>query len=119
GGRQRNVALSEEAVNESRAFTETEAIEAAPPLIDLVADDLPDLLEKLDGRTVRRFDGSTVDLALAGASVVPVDLTFRQRILSSIANPNIAYLLLSLGMLGLTIELWNPGGILPGVVGGV
>jgi membrane-bound serine protease (ClpP class) len=58
-------------------------------------------------------------LELSGASVVPLEMTFRQRVLSSIANPNIAYLLLSLGMLGLTIELWNPGAILPGVVGGV
>jgi membrane-bound serine protease (ClpP class) len=117
--RQRNVALSEEAVNESRAFTETEALSASPPLIDLVATDLPDLLSRLDGRSIRRFDASTVVLDLADASVVPLEMTFRQRVLSSIANPNIAYLLLSLGMLGLTIELWNPGAILPGVVGGV
>jgi membrane-bound serine protease (ClpP class) len=117
--RHRNVALSEEAVNESRAFTETEALNAAPPLIDLVATDLPDLLRKLDGRTVRRFDASSSVLELTGASVVPIEMTLRQRLLSAVANPNIAYLLLSLGMLGLTIELWNPGSILPGVVGGV
>jgi membrane-bound serine protease (ClpP class) len=117
--RQRNVPLSAEAVNDSRAFTETEAIAASPPLIDLVATDLPDLLAKLDGRTVRRFDGSTLTLELTGASVVPLEMSLRQRILSSIANPNIAYLLLSLGMLGLTIELWNPGAILPGIVGGL
>ncbi len=117
--RQRNVALSEEAVNESRAFTETEALEASPPLIDLVASDLPDLLTKLDGRTVRRFDGSATVIHTGGANVVPLEMNLRQRILSTIANPNIAYLLLSLGMLGLTIELWNPGSIFPGVVGGV
>jgi membrane-bound serine protease (ClpP class) len=117
--RQRNVPLSEEAVNESRAFTESEALSASPPLIDLVVTDLPDLLARLDGRSVRRFDASTVVLELTDASVVPVEMTLRQRVLSSIANPNIAYLLLSLGMLGLTIELWNPGSILPGVVGGV
>jgi membrane-bound serine protease (ClpP class) len=117
--RHRNVPLSEEAVNDSRAFTETEALGAAPPLIDLVATDVADLLGKLDGRTVRRFDGTTASLELSGASIVPIAMNLRQRILSAIANPNIAYLLLSLGMLGLTIELWNPGSILPGVVGGV
>jgi membrane-bound serine protease (ClpP class) len=106
-------------VNDSRAFTETEALGATPPLIDLVATDVADLLGKLDGRTVRRFDGSTASLELSGASIVPIAMDLRQRILSAIANPNIAYLLLSLGMLGLTIELWHPGSILPGVVGGV
>lgn len=117
--RQRNVELSEEAVSDSRAFTETEALAASPPLIDLIATDLPDLLAKLDGRTVRRFDGTTTVLQTSGANIVPLEMNLRQRILSTIANPNVAYLLLSLGMLGLTIELWNPGAIFPGVVGGV
>ena len=54
----------------------------------------------------------------AGAAVVPIEMSLRQRVLSAIAHPNIAYLLLSLGMLGLTIELWSPGAVLPGVVGG-
>jgi membrane-bound serine protease (ClpP class) len=118
-GRHRNVTLAEEAVNDSRAFTEEEALHASPPLIDLLASDLPDLLRKLDGRVVSRFDGTTVTLSTAGARVVPIAMTLRQRVLSAIAHPNIAYLLLSLGMLGLTIELWTPGAILPGVVGSV
>jgi membrane-bound serine protease (ClpP class) len=117
--RQRNVTLSEEAVNESRAFTETEALQASPPLIDLIATDVPDLIGKLDGRTVQRFDGTRTVLRTSNAVVVPIEMSLRQRVLSAIANPNIAYLLLSLGMLGLTIELWNPGAILPGVVGGL
>jgi membrane-bound serine protease (ClpP class) len=117
--RGRNVPLSAEAVHESRAFTETEALEASPPLVDLRAADLTDLLQKLDGRTVRRFDGTSIVLDTSDARVVELDMTLRQRVLSAIANPNIAYLLLSLGMLGLTIELWSPGAILPGVVGGV
>ena len=117
--RGRNVSLAEEAVQESRAFTEAEALSASPPLIDLVAADLPELLRQLDGREVRRFDGSVKTLETSDAMVVPVDMTLRQRILSAIANPNIAYILMSLGMLGLTIELWNPGAILPGVVGGL
>src|SRR3989449_7351605 len=117
--RHRNVKLAEEAVNNSRAFTDEEARNASPPLVDLVASDIPDLLHMLDGRTVTRFDGTTVVLKTAGARVIPIAMTLRQRILSSIAHPNVAYLLLSLGTLGLTIELWSPGAVLPGVVGGL
>jgi membrane-bound serine protease (ClpP class) len=119
GGRRRNVDLAERAVNESRAFTEAEALNASPPLIDLIATDIPDLLRKLDGRTVRRFDGTETVLKTAGADLIQIEMSLRQRVLSAIAHPNIAYLLLSLGMLGLTIELWSPGAIVPGVVGGV
>jgi membrane-bound serine protease (ClpP class) len=118
-GRGRNAQLADEAVRESRSFTETEAIEARPPLVDMVVADVPQLLEKLDGQTVKRFDGRTVVLRTAGARVVPVEMNWRQRLLSLLAHPNIAYLLLSLGMLGLTIELWNPGSVLPGVAGGL
>ena len=117
--RGRNVELAEEAVKESRAFTEEEALKASPPLIDLVAPDIKSLLAELDGRTVRRFDGTTIVLHTAGARVVPIEMSWRQRVLSALAHPNIAYILLSLGMLGLTIELWNPGAILPGVAGGI
>lgn len=116
-GRQRNVDLAQQAVNDSRAFTEQEALTASPPLIDLLAADLPELLRKLDGRSVRRFDNSTTVLRTAGAEVVSIEMSLRQRVLSAIAHPNIAYLLLSLGMLGLTVELWSPGAVLPGVVG--
>jgi membrane-bound serine protease (ClpP class) len=117
--RHRNITLAEQAVNDSRAFTEEEALHASPPLIDLLAKDVPDLLEKLDGRTIRRFDGATVVLRTSGARLTKREMTLRQRVLSAIAHPNIAYLLLSLGMLGLTIELWTPGAVLPGIVGGV
>ena len=117
--RHRNVALAEEAVNQSRAFTDQEAIAASPPLIDLVASDLPDLLRKLDGRRITRFDGATVVLRTAGAHIVPITMSRRQRFLSAIAHPNVAYILLSLGTLGLTIELWSPGAVLPGVAGGL
>ncbi len=117
--RHRNTALAEQAVLESKAFTEEEAATASPPLVDLIATDRDDLLKKLDGRTVTRFDGRTVVLRTAGARIVSVEMTLRQRILSAIAHPNIAYILLSLGMLGLTIELWSPGAVLPGVVGGL
>jgi membrane-bound serine protease (ClpP class) len=117
--RHRNVSLAEQAVNDSRAFTEEEALNASPPLIDLIVKDVPDLLERLNGRSIRRFDGTSIVVTTADARVTKRQMTLRQRVLSAIAHPNIAYLLLSLGMLGLTIELWTPGAILPGVVGGV
>ena len=117
--RKRNVALVEQAVTESRSFTEQEALSASPPLIDLIANDVPDLLRKLDGRTIARFDGRSQTLHTAGASTTVVSMTWQQQVLSAIAHPQIAYLLLTLGTLGLTIELWSPGAVLPGVVGGI
>ena len=117
--RGRNAQLAEQAVLQSKAFTEDEAAKATPPIIDVVATSFDDLLKKLDGRTLTRFDGRSATLRTAGATVVPIAMTRRQRILSAIAHPNIAYILLSLGTLGLTIELWSPGAVLPGVVGGL
>jgi membrane-bound serine protease (ClpP class) len=117
--RKRNVDLASEAVIKSRAFTDTEALSASPPLIDFVAHDVPELLRTLDGRTVRRFDGSTVTVHTANAVIQEIEMSRRQRFLSAIAHPQIAYILLTLGLLGLTVEFWNPGAIAPGVAGGV
>lgn len=117
--RQRNVALSEEAVLKSRAFTDREALAATPPLIDFVSADVNRLLEELDGRTIRRFDGRTTELRTANGEIRRVAMTRRQRFLSAIAHPQVAYLLMTLGILGLTVELWNPGAIIPGVAGGL
>ncbi len=116
--RGRNATLAAEAVQESRAFTDGEAIAADPPLVDLIAGSVEDLLQKLDGRRVTRFDGQQVTLRTAGMATERPQMTRRQNFLSAIAHPQIAYLLLTLGMLGLTVELWSPGAILPGVVGG-
>lgn len=117
--RGRNTMLAAAAVTESRAFTDREALEAMPPLIDFIASDINDVLRQLDGRTVRRFDGRMQVLKTRGAVVRRIDMTRRQQFLSAIAHPEIAYWLLTLGMLGLTVELWNPGAVLPGVAGGV
>lgn len=117
--RKRNVDLVEKAVTESRTYTEQEALDARPPLIDLLASDVPDLLRKLDGRTVNRFDGHAVTLHTANAVTRSVSMTWAQRTLSALAHPQIAYLLLMLGTLGLTVELWSPGAVLPGVAGGI
>jgi membrane-bound serine protease (ClpP class) len=117
--RKRNVDLAAEAVMKSRAFTDAEALNASPPLIDFLAQDVPDLLRMLDGRTVRRFDGSTTVVHTANAVIHSVEMSWRQRFLSAIAHPQIAYLLLTLGILGLTVEIWSPGAIAPGVAGGL
>jgi len=117
--RKRNVSLVEQAVLESRSFTEQEALSASPPLIDLVANDVAELVRKLDGRTITRFDGKTQTLHTAGSASVNIEMSWQQRVLSLIAHPQVAYLLLTLGTLGLTIELWSPGAVLPGVAGGI
>ncbi|MGH9203759.1 MAG: NfeD family protein, partial [Vicinamibacterales bacterium] len=117
--RKRNVTLAAEAVLESRAFTEQEALTASPPLIDLVATDVNDLLRQLEGRRVTRFDGHEVTLHTTGATIERVEMTRRQQLLSAIAHPQIAYLLMTLGMIGLMVELWNPGAVAPGVIGGI
>ncbi|MDQ3486335.1 MAG: nodulation protein NfeD [Acidobacteriota bacterium] len=117
--RRRNAVLIEQAVIDSRSFTEQEAAGAVPPLIEVIAADVSDLLQKLDGRTITRFDGREHVLKVAGATRQVVDMSWAQRMLSAIAHPQVAYLLLTLGMLGLTVEFWNPGSIFPGVAGGI
>lgn len=117
--RRRNVTLAAEAVTESRAFTESEALSAEPALIDFVAGDVDELLRKLDGRTITRFDGRTATLETTGIVTRRIEMSARQQFLSGLAHPQVASLLLTLGMLGLTIELWNPGGLVPGVLGGL
>jgi membrane-bound serine protease (ClpP class) len=117
--RGRNVQLAAEAVLQSRAFTDRESLDARPPLIDLIAKDLDDVLMQLDGRTIKRFDGRSTTVHTRDAEVRRVDMTRRQRFLSAIAHPQVSYILMTLGLLGLTVELWNPGLIAPGVIGGL
>jgi membrane-bound serine protease (ClpP class) len=117
--RGRNTTLAAEAVTTSRAFTDREARDAMPPLVDISAGSVDELLRQLDGRIVRRFDGRTTTLETTGIDVRRIEMTRRQQFLSAIAHPQIAYLLMTLGILGLTVELWNPGAIAPGVAGGL
>ena len=117
--RHRNTTLIEQAVIDSRSFTAQEASTATPVLVDVVASDVGDLLQKLDGRKITRFDGREQVLQLTGASRQAIEMSWAQRMLSGIAHPQVAYLLLTLGMLGLTVEFWNPGSIFPGVAGGI
>jgi membrane-bound serine protease (ClpP class) len=113
--RGRNVELAEKAVVESRSFTEKEALEGH--LIDLIAKDVPDLLAQLDGREVKRFDGTTVVLHLAGQKTVDFRMDWRQAILSAIASPEILFLLLLGALAGLGAEISHPGMVFPGVLG--
>ena len=114
--RGRNAEWAEKAVRQAVAITEREALKLK--VIDLVADSLPDLLDKVDGRTIK-LPKSTVTLATKGAPLRPIEIGFRDRFLNVITDPNVAYVLMMLGMLGLFFELSNPGVILPGVIGGI
>jgi membrane-bound serine protease (ClpP class) len=114
--RGRNAEWAEKAVRQAVAITEREALKLK--VIDLVADSIPDLLEKVDGRTIKLPKG-TVTLATKGAPLRPIEIGFRDRFLNVITDPNVAYVLMMIGMLGLFFELSNPGVILPGVIGGI
>jgi membrane-bound serine protease (ClpP class) len=114
--RGRNADWAEKAVRQSVSVTEREAERLK--VIDVVADSIPDLLAKIDGRTVKTVKGP-VTLATKGAVVKAIEIGFRDRFLNVITDPNVAYILMMLGMLGLFFELSNPGVILPGVIGGI
>ena len=115
--RGRNAKLAETAVTEAKAFTEKEALDGK--LIDLIANSEDDLLRQLNGREVTRFDGSKVKLALANPVRVPFELSARQKFLSRIVEPDIFFILLILGVLGLYTEFTHPGVVAPGVIGGI
>jgi membrane-bound serine protease (ClpP class) len=113
--RGRNVDLAVEAVVDARSFTAEEALEAE--ITDLVAKNFDALLESLNGFEMTRVDGSTVQVELTDPVIIEIEQSRAEEILSFLANPNVAYLLLALGMLGIYVEVTHPGGIFPGVVG--
>jgi membrane-bound serine protease (ClpP class) len=115
--RGRNTELAEQGVVESRSFTAEEAVKEN--LIDGVLNDIPAILDSYHGRDVRRFDDSQTRLDLKDAAVEQFDRSARQRLLSRVMDPNLAFVLGIIGLLGLYIELSNPGLILPGVAGGI
>jgi membrane-bound serine protease (ClpP class) len=96
--------------------TEREAVKLR--VVDLVADSVPDLLAKIDGRVVKTPKGA-ITLATRDAAVTPIAVGFRDRFLALITDPNVAYILMMVGMLGIFFELSTPGAILPGVLGGI
>lgn len=115
--RGRNAELAETAIRQSKSFTEREALDQH--LIDLIAPNDQQLLADLDGRSVTRIDGQTQTLHTAGGEIADYQLTLRQRIVSAIADPNIALVLLVIGALCLYLELNSPGLIVPGVLGAI
>lgn len=115
--RGRNPTLAETAVTDATAFTEKEALDGK--LIDLVTSSSGELLRQLNGRTITRFDGTKVTLALANATRTSFDLSLRQKFLARIVEPDMFFLLLIVGALGLYTEFTHPGVVAPGVVGGI
>ncbi len=113
----RNVELAEEAVTKARSFDAQEALD--DHLIDLISPSLPQLLDDIDGRTVREAGGAEVKLATRGAAIRRLEPSAVQRFLGVLATPDIAFLLLSMGSLGLLLELYHPGAVFPGVIGGI
>ncbi len=114
--RGRNVEWAEKAVRSSVSATEREAVKLK--VVDLIADSVPDLLAKVDGRVVKTSKG-LVTLHTRDAPVARIEVRFRDRFLALISDPNIAYILMMVGMLGIFFELSNPGAVLPGVIGGI
>ncbi|HET8524489.1 MAG TPA: nodulation protein NfeD [Thermomicrobiales bacterium] len=114
--RDRNAEWAEQAVRQASNITADEALQMH--VIDVMAPDLPTLLDTIDGRTVKMADGkTTMTLATKGAEINSVDMSIIESFLQVISDPTIAYILLSLGMLGLVLELSHPGAIVPGVLG--
>jgi membrane-bound serine protease (ClpP class) len=114
--RGRNAEWAEQAVREAVSLSAAEALKRE--VVDLIAADVPQLLERLDGRRVKAAGAEQV-LATAGVAATAVEPDWRTRFLSVITNPSIAYILIMLGIYGIMFELYNPGMVLPGVVGAI
>jgi membrane-bound serine protease (ClpP class) len=117
GRRGRNVAVAETAITEAKAFTESEALDSK--LCDLIASSREDLLSRLNGRMVTRFDGRTTSLVLTRPAITAIGMTPRQRFLSRIVQPDVFFILLLAGIIGLYTEFTHPGLIAPGVIGAI
>lgn len=115
--RGRNMKMAEDAVRKSLSYTEEEALKGK--LIDLIAKNEQEIIDYFNGKTIKKFDGEEVVLKLKGEDIVDIPMTARQKFLITISNPNLAYILLMLGLLGIYFEFSNPGSILPGVLGAI
>jgi membrane-bound serine protease (ClpP class) len=114
--RQRNLDWAEEAVRNSVSITEAEAVQKG--VVDLVAKDESDLFKQINGREVEVASGK-VTLQTANAAVDRMEMNFVEKLLNTISDPNIAYILMMIGFYGMLFELYSPGAIVPGVIGGI
>lgn len=112
--RNRNAMWAEDAVRTSASITETEAL--ADNVVNLIADNQTDLLQKINGLEVVTSAG-TVTLHTSGAQIESMEMGLFLKVLSKLSDPNIAYVLMMIGFFGLVFELFNPGAIFPGIVG--
>lgn len=114
--RQRNLEWAEDAVRNSVSISESEAVQKK--VVDLVAASERELLQKINGGTVEVASGSKT-LQTANATIEPIKMSFVERLLNTLSDPNIAYILMMVGFYGLLFELYSPGAIVPGVIGGI
>jgi membrane-bound serine protease (ClpP class) len=114
--RSRNIQWAEDAVRKSLSITETEALKNR--VIDTIAVSVQDLLEKIDGKEISLASGKKV-LDTKNTEVINKEMDFKQKILGLLSDPNIAYILFMIGLYGIMFELYNPGTIFPGVIGGI
>jgi membrane-bound serine protease (ClpP class) len=114
--RGRNADWAERAVREAATLTASAALKER--VIDLLAENVDDLLAKIDGRTVKTSVGE-VRLATKGSRVVELKPDWKMQIMSVISDPNVALILLMIGIYGILFEFWNPGAVAPGVIGGI
>src|SRR5687767_5869662 len=112
--RNRNAQWAENAVRKSYSITSTEALDLK--VIDIIATSVPDLLKQINGRTVE-VTGGTKTLSTASASVENVEMSFVEKLLNILSDPNLAYILMMIGFYGVLFELYSPGAIFPGVIG--
>jgi membrane-bound serine protease (ClpP class) len=115
--RGRNVEWARRAVLESVSIDAEEALDSG--VVEILAQDFDDLLDQLDGRAFVLPDGSEDTLRVASASVTTHEMSFKDRFLTVITNPTIAFILFNIGWMGLLLELYNPGTLVPGIVGGI
>jgi len=115
--RGRNQKLAIAAVKDSKSYTDKEALEGG--LIDFIAQSSGELIDKVNGKKIKRFNGRLEKIEIKDKEIIKYDMSWRQKFLNVIANPSLAYLLLMLGLLGLYFEFNHPGGIVPGVLGAI
>jgi len=113
--RGRNVDIAESGVRESKSFTEQEAL--SKKLIDYVASSEDDLFRQIAAHPIKRFDGKNITLNIVGQPIRTFEMTLKQRILDRLMDPNVAFILLAVGLLSLYVEFNHPGAVLPGTVG--